>query len=158
MLSTPSDTQRRVKRSRMYMLVVFVGILIFMGFMYIAVKSITEQRLAEHKHSFMGYVTSNHIGKLMEIDSGTGLDPMSYVLQLDHPVPDSEKASFTMDMIQKYVQYDRGSVLTIVYLNPTTKIQTPIAEAHYNRVDGRVSLSIHMDNGETKSLVVKENW
>ncbi|CAM3696126.1 hypothetical protein [Alicyclobacillus pomorum] len=158
MLSTPSEPQRREKRSRLYMLVVFVGILVMMGFLYIAMKSITTQRLAEHKHSFMGYVTSNHVGKLVEIDSGTGLDPMSYVLQLDHPVPDSEKASFTIDMMQKYVQYDRGSVLTVVYVNPTTKVQIPVAEAHYNRVDGRVSVAVHMDNGETKSLVVKEKW
>ncbi|GMA49681.1 hypothetical protein GCM10025857_10380 [Alicyclobacillus contaminans] len=158
MLPAELTAAKRRRRSRIYMVVTVVCIAAVMVFLYVSMKQITAQRMAQHKHSFMGYVTENHIGKLVEIDSGTGLDPMSYVLELSHPVADADKQSLLLQYMEKYVEDDRGTVLTVVYVHPDGHTQTPIGEAHYNPVDGRVSLSVHLDDGQTRSAVLRENW
>ncbi len=152
------DTDKRIKRNRTFMLVALCGILAITGLLYLAMKDIAAKRRAEHKQSFMSYVTEHHLGTLVEIDSGTGLDPMSYVLEVNQPVADSEKVSFALDLLHRYNQYDHGTLLSIAYVKPGTNQHKPIAEAHYNPVNHTVSLTVHLDSGETKTIVQNVNW
>jgi hypothetical protein len=152
------DPTQRVRRNRMYMLVALICVLAATGLLYLFMKDIAAKRAAQHKQSFMSYVTANHLGTLVEIDSGTGLDPMSYVLEVNHPVPDAEKASFALDLMRRYAEYDHGTLLSISYVQPGTTKHTSIAEIHYNPVDHTVIVTVHLDSGETKTITQSVNW
>jgi hypothetical protein len=152
------DPTQRVRRNRLYMLVALICILAITGLLYLFMKDIAAKRAAQHKQSFMSYVTENHLGTLVEIDSGTGLDPMSYVLEIDHPVPDTEKASFALDLMHRYAEYDHGTLLSISYVQPGTSKHTPIAEVHYNPVNHAVVATVHLDSGETQTVTKKVDW
>lgn len=148
----------RVQKSQKYMIVAIVSILIVTVLLFLYMQHVAGQSAAKHKHSFMEYVTTNHLGALMTIDSGTGLEPMSYIMTLNHPLADNAKESFVMDMSHRYYEYDHGQALTIVYVNPKTHQQYPIAEAHYDRVVKKLAVNITEQSGQTLQFVKQVNW
>jgi hypothetical protein len=148
----------KVRKSQVYMAAAIVAILLLIGSLYVYMQHVASQRAALHKHSFMEYVATNHLGSLMTIDSGTGLDPMSYVMTLDHTLPDDQRQSFALDMGHRYYEYDHGQTLTIVYVDPKTHKQFPLAESQFDRFTEKLTLSVTKQSGQTQQVVQQVNW
>lgn len=152
------DVRHRRRRSRIHMLIVLVLILLVTGLLFAYMLNLSAKRAAEHKHSFMEYVTTHHLGDLTEIDTGTGLDPMSYILTLNHVLPDADRTNFALDLSQRYFTYDRGQQLTIVYVDPSTHKQYPVAETHYDRQTKKLTLNVTSQSGQTTQTVLTVHW
>lgn len=152
------STQKKMRRSQLYMLVTLFCILIVTGLLFLSMKQISHQRASEHKHSFMEYITVNKIGTLKEIDSGTGLDPMSYIVTINHAVPDQDLETFATNLIQRYVMYDRGQILSVVYVNGQTGKQVPVAEANYNDDEHILTLTLTFQSGQMKKIIKNVDW
>jgi hypothetical protein len=148
----------RRRRNQRWMIAVVLIILAVSSLLYVYMKQVAAARAKEHKHSFYEYVLTNHIGTLTEIDTGTGLDPMSYIVTLHHSIADSAKAAFAEDLMKHYVQYDHGSVLSIVYLDPKTNRRQPLAECRYDRLQGTVTITVTFDSGQTQVVRRQVNW
>lgn len=157
-ITNEGNQAKRVRKSEIYMVAAIVAILLLIGSLYVYMQHVAAQRAALHKHSFMEYVATNHLGSLMTIDSGTGLDPMSYVMTLDHTLSDSQRESFTVDMAHHYYEYDHGQSLTIVYVDPKTHQQYPLAESQFDRYKEKLTLSITNQSGQTHQVVQQVNW
>lgn len=156
--SAATETIKRRKKNQMFILIALLSIVLLIGLLFVAMQGIATKRAAEHKQSFMSYVADHQLGTLIEIDTGTGLEPMSYVLEVPHPISDAEKESFALDMIQKYVQFDHGSTMTITYVPPGSKEQHVIANAHYDRDKKTATITVHLENGQNQTTVHNVNW
>ncbi|MCL6625294.1 hypothetical protein [Alicyclobacillus shizuokensis] len=118
---------------------------------------IAAAREAAHQHTFMEYVTVHHLGTLTVIDSGTGLDPVSYVLTVRRPVSVNDREALLTRLMKKYYEYDKGELLSVVYRSPTGQDQ-PIGSAHYDDSTGRLQLTINLDSGGTRVVNRDEHW
>jgi hypothetical protein len=154
----PGRNVNRVRKAQRNMLIAIAAILIVIGLLYAYMQNIAATRAAQHKHSFLEYVTTNHLGSLITIDSGTGLDPMSYVMTLDHPLPDNQKEPFALEMSQRYYQYDHGQSLTVVYVDPRTHKQYQVAETQYNERTKQVAITVSDASGQPHQDVKQVNW
>lgn len=150
--------QRRTRRTRIYMIVVFLAIAVASWYLYDDMQHMASVRSVQHKETFYQYVTEHDLGTLTLIDSGTGVDPMAYVLQLQQPVPDDQRQAFAMNLAHLYAEYDRGSDLTIVYVDPATHKQTVIAESHYDDDQQTVQLTIDQSDGTPKQITRSVDW
>ncbi|MCL6594468.1 MAG: hypothetical protein K6T31_10860 [Alicyclobacillus sp.] len=77
---------------------------------------------------------------------------------VEHPIPDADKATFTYQLSHLYAEYDHGQSLTIVYVNPQTHRQVPIAEAQYDDDNHRLTLTLTLDNGQTVTQTQTVDW
>lgn len=122
-------------------------------------RSISRIRSLEKQHTFYEYVVTHHIGYLEEIDDGTGMDPQSYVLELNSNVSSSHLLSFTMNLMKLYYQYDNGSTLTI--MASKTSLQShnhPIAQAHYDDDRGTLYITLNPVNQPVRTIKLSPKW
>ncbi|MCL6632790.1 MAG: hypothetical protein K6T63_09165 [Alicyclobacillus herbarius] len=118
---------------------------------------IATARQATHKHTFMEYVTTHHLGTLTVIDSGTGLDPVSYMLTVPRPISASERQAFITRLMQKYYLYDKGELLSIVYRSKNGDTH-PLASAHYDDTTDTLQLTINLPSGNTQVVRQHVRW
>jgi hypothetical protein len=116
------------------------------------------QRAAQHKHTFAEYVATQQVGTLSLIDTGTGIDPMAYVLTLNNNVPDGQRVAFTQNLAHLYAEYDHGSSLIIVYADPATHKQKVIAESHYDDDHQQLQLIVNLSSGQTQQVDQHVDW
>lgn len=146
------------KRTRIVMLVVLVCILAAFAEVYVFMRKTGAQRAAEHKISFYEYVVQHHVGQLTDIDDGTGFDPNSYVLTIDHRIQDAKIKEYALRLMKLYVMYDRGQALTVM-VQPSPKLRAlPMADVVYNDESHVVTLSVMEKNGDIRSSVLHVNW
>jgi len=158
MLENTATHNARIKRNRIYMIVVFIAIVVVTSTLFFAIRVIGAQRAVAHKHSFYQYIVTHHIGTLQEIDDGTGLDPLSYVLTLNHPVPEHQLQSYATDLMHKYVLYDSGSTLTIEYKALGQTKPTQLAQANFDDDAGALILTLHPQSNNSRQIVQHVNW
>lgn len=115
-------------------------------------------RAKQHKHTFYEYVVTHNLGTLTLIDTGTGIDPMAYILQLKSPLADNQREAFAKNMAHLYAQYDQGSTLTIEYVNPTTHKISVIAESQWTDDTGKLQLTVTFSDGHITQLNEHVNW
>jgi len=154
----PTINGLKKSKNRLLMIFILVIILILCGSLYYEIGVIAKRRRLEHKHVFYQYVVTHHVGQLTEIDGGTGLDPLSYLLTIDYRVPDKQLPTFTTDLMKKYVTEDSGETLSIIYKDPQTGARTPIADVHFDDSSGTVSETFHYQTGQTKQITEKVGW
>lgn len=158
-MTTQSQTQiARIKRNRMYMIIVLIAIIAITSTLFYAIRVIGKERSAAHKHSFYEYIVTHHLGTLQEIDDGTGLDPLSYILVLNQPVPESDLQAYTTDLMHKYVIYDSGSTLTIEYKPPGQTKPIQLAQANFDDDAGALILTLHPQSSQSRQVVMHVNW
>ncbi|MCL6515926.1 hypothetical protein [Alicyclobacillus sp.] len=146
---------RRRRRSQVYLILSITVLAAMLLGLYLYMRQVAAARAAEHKHSFYEYVISHHIGQLTDIDTGTGIEPMAYVLTLNHPLPADQRVSFAIEMAHLYAQYDHGTSLTIVYNDPATKRQQTLAETQYD--PGARVLTVVWSDGEGQMRSQKQS-
>lgn len=155
-VQSPSRTANT--KTRVLMVVILILILSTVGVLYLVMKNMSKQAQQENKHTFYEYVVTHHIGRLVLIDDGTGLDPASYMLELPQPIPPSQAENFSMNLMKLYVTYDHGQILSIVYTDPVTKKHHPIADIHYDDDRKLVTLTLTDQTGQTHRIVQHVNW
>lgn len=149
---TTNIAKRRNHRARLYIVLMIVVIALAGWYLDSYMNKVAGQRAQQHKQTFYQYVVTHHLGKLLLIDSGTGLDAMAYVLQMPNQIPDSQRASFAENLMHLYVKYDHGTLLSIVYVNPSTQVRLPVAECHYDMDSREFNMTItHLDGNTTQS-------
>lgn len=155
----PTRPNARRQRFNRWMMVMFMALVACgLGALYLTMHRIAAQRAQAHAHTFDEYVITHHVGELTTIDDGTGIDPASYVLTLDHPVPVQRAAAFTTTLMKLYVTYDRGQILTLVYLDPKTGKRHPIAEAEYNDDHKTLSVTVSTSDGVGTRITRHVDW
>jgi hypothetical protein len=145
-----------VIRNRAYIVVTFLVIVALSAWLFVEIDVIAGQRAKAHKHSFYEYVLTHHIGKLEEIDDGTGLNPLSYVLTLDHNIPDDKLQSYVYDLIRLYAAYDHGQTLTIMVNTASLRHPVQIAQAHYDDDEDVLTLHLTPLDGHWRTVVFKQ--
>ncbi|MCL6452354.1 MAG: hypothetical protein K6T78_01860 [Alicyclobacillus sp.] len=150
--------KRRNLRARAVIVAMVIAIALGGWWLYVYMQQVHAVRAAEHKHTFDEYVVTHHLGTLELIDSGTGLDAMSYVLTVNRPVPDAQRAAWAENLMRLYVQYDHGSLLTIQSINPTTHKPNPIAQCHYDDDTRQFQMTVDLSNGQTRVINQVVNW
>ncbi|GGJ01436.1 hypothetical protein GCM10010885_08310 [Alicyclobacillus cellulosilyticus] len=145
---------RRTRRSRVWLVVWLTGILAIPLSLYEAVGLIEAERAKAHKQSFYQYVVEHRIGTLTEIDDGTGLSPVSYVLSVAHPPPPADWEAFAVRMMRLYATFDHGQLLTIVTSDPRTGRQRTIADAAYDARRGQMSVTVYLPDGRVQHAVL----
>lgn len=151
-----NPTHSRVIRNRAYMAITFLVVVGLFTWLLVEMNIIAGERAKAHKHSFYEYVVTHHIGKLEEIDDGTGLDPISYVLTLDHNIPDDKLQSYVYNLIQRYVAFDHGETLTIMVKTASLGHPTQIAQAHYDDDEDVLTLHLTPLDGHWRTVVFKQ--
>ncbi len=155
---TEVSPKRRTTRTQIYIVIVALLIVAATGYVYVYMRQAARTAAAKHQQTFDEYVLTHKLGKVAEIDTGTGIDPMSYILTLTKSVPDNQRAAFATDLAHRYAEYDHGSVLIIVYVNPQTHKQQPIAESHYDDARKQLQLTVTFSSGQTQQINEHENW
>lgn len=150
--------KRRTRRTQMGIIIFVLALAVAGGYLYVYMKQTARTVAAQHKHTFYEYVVTHKLGTLAEIDTGTGIDPMSYILTLSKNVPDNQRVSFATDLARRYAEYDHGSILTIVYVNPKTHKQQAVAESHYDDDHKQLQLTVTFSSGQTQQINERENW
>jgi hypothetical protein len=151
-----SPAHGRVVRNRAYIVITFLVIVALSAWLLAEINIIAEQRAKAHKHSFYEYVVTHHIGKLEEIDDGTGLNPLSYVLTLDHNVSNTQLQSYVYDLIHRYVAYDHGQTLTVMVATASSGHPIQIAQAHYDDDEDVLTLHLTPLDGHWRTVVFKQ--
>jgi len=154
-VTSQADKQRL---TRLSMFAVLTIALAAVGSLYAVLRKAEAQAQMLHKQTFVEYVAKHHMGQLYLIDDGTGLDPSSYMLVLNHPVPDVQEESLTMQLMQLYVQYDHGQALSIVYTNPKTDKRRPLADVNFDDDNKVLVMTITNQEGVSHKIVRHENW
>jgi len=150
--------KRRNRRARLTIIAMIVVILLAGWYLYIDMQKIGVQRAQQHKHTFYEYVTTHHLGNLVLIDSGTGLDAMAYILQMPKQVANDKRAGFAENLMHLYVQYDHGTLLSIVYVNPKTQTRLPMAQCHYDDDTHQFNMTVTHPDGSTTEVNQTVNW
>lgn len=155
----PDDSlKRKSRRTRVYIIIVALLIAAAGGYLYVYMKQTAALRASQHKHSFYEYVVTHQLGKLTLIDTGTGIDPMAYVLQLNQNVPDAKRVTFAENLAHLYAEYDHGSMLTIVYVDPGTHKKSVIAESHWDDDNKQLQLTVTSSSGQITQINQHVNW
>jgi DNA-binding transcriptional regulator YbjK len=153
-----TDVKRRKARSQVYLAIAIAVLALMMLGLYAYMRQVAAARAAAHKHSFYEYVVTHHIGQLTDIDTGTGIEPMSYVLTLGHPLPVDQRLSFAVEMARLYALYDHGQSLTIVFADPATKRQQTLAETQYDAQARQLTVLWADDQGSMHTVKQPVNW
>ncbi|MCL6444074.1 MAG: hypothetical protein K6T83_11565 [Alicyclobacillus sp.] len=153
-----ADVRRRTLQTRAAIVIVMLLIGLAILGLYAAMKQIAAARKAAHKVSFYQYVTLHHIGTLTNIDDGTGFDPNSYVLTLSSQIPAASEQEYVTSLMKRYVEYDNGQLLTIVYQDPRTHAQHPVATVHYDDDEHVLTVALTMATGKTERIVKHVDW
>jgi hypothetical protein len=156
--SSPPTNPRHQARTRAWIVVVALTITALVLTIIPVMRHIAAARRAEHQHTFMEYVTLHHLGTLTVVDSGTGLDPISYVLTINRPVPISDRQQYITELMKRYYLYDKGEVLSVVYHDPRTGRDQPIASAHYDDTRHALQLTINQPSGDTRIVTEHVVW
>ncbi|MCL6547628.1 MAG: hypothetical protein K6T30_01815 [Alicyclobacillus sp.] len=153
-----NSATRRVRRTRVWMVVILLILAGVSSSLYIAMRQIAAERERQHKQSFYQYVVTHHIGSLQEIDDGTGFDPVSYLLTLDHPVPPGRIAAFATHLMKLYVTFDHGQILSIVYKDPHSGRQRPLADVHYDDDAHVLTVTVTDASGNAQRYLRHVDW
>jgi hypothetical protein len=153
-----SQSKKSSRRTQMYMIIIALAIAAASGYLYLYMKQTAALRSAEHKHTFTEYVTDHKLGKLVLVDTGTGIDPMAFVLQLADNVPDIKRETFAQNLAHLYAKYDHGALLTIVYIDPKTHKQYPIAESNYDDDTKQLQLTVTLSSGNREQFNKHVDW
>ncbi|MBX5435979.1 MAG: hypothetical protein IRZ33_02025 [Alicyclobacillaceae bacterium] len=148
----------RSRRNRLWMIVSLVVLVGIAASLYAAMRQIAAQRAREHKQSFYQYVVTHHIGSLQEIDDGTGFDPVSYLLTINHPLPADQAFAFATNLMKRYVLFDHGQLLSIVYKDPQSGRQRPLADVHYDDDAHVLSVTVTDASGNARHYVRHVDW
>lgn len=140
------------------MIVSFLVILALGAWIYFQMQAIGAKRASQHQYTFTEYVQNHHLGTLLTIDDGTGLDPISYVLNLNQPVADSAREALIVQLMKVYATRDHGVLLTLDYVDPTTKQSHAIAEANLNDDTNTLILTVHYTDGTEKVTTEHVKW
>lgn len=140
------------------MIVGAIVILLLAAWLDIEMRAIGRARAAEHQHTFTEYVQTHHLGTLVTIDDGTGIDPVSYLLNLSHPVADKQREALALQLMKIYATEDHGQLLTIAFIDPRTKVSEPVAEADLNDESNTLQLTVHFTNGTERVTTRHVQW
>ncbi|QSO48998.1 hypothetical protein [Alicyclobacillus mengziensis] len=155
----PDSQPRRSSRRTQISIIIFVlAVLTASGYLYVYMKHTAALRAAEHKYTFSEYVSDHRLGKLVLIDTGTGIDPTAYVLQLSSNVPGSKREAFAENLAHLYAKYDHGALLTIVYIDGKTHKQYPIAESNYDDETKQLQLTVTLSSGNLEQINKHVDW
>ncbi len=149
---------RQQKWTRVGIIVVFVLITAAALSLLPVVDRIGAERQKQGKLSFDEYVRNHHLGKLSLIDTGTGIDPVSDVLTVAQNIPDAQRRSFVMNLMKRYVEYDNGQSLSVMYANPTLKRNVPVGFAEYDDDTHKLQLDITYQNGQVETVTETVHW
>lgn len=147
------------KRTQIYMVIVALAIIAASGYLYYYMKHQGTIHQAQNQHTFAQYVANHHLGQLALIDTGTGVDPMTDVLNLNQSVPDAQRQAFALNLAHIYAKYDHGSSLIIMSMkDSTTHKQSVIAESHWDDDKSQLQLTVTTSSGEIKQLNQHVDW
>lgn len=146
------------RHNRLLMFAVLMIFLAVVGLLVVALRRAEIKAASEHKHTFVEYVAAHHLGRLVLIDDGTGLDPSFYMLELYHPVPDAQEESEAIFLMKYYVQNDNGQAMSIVYTDPKTGKRRPMAEINFDDDEHLLNLTLINQEGVSRKIVRHENW
>lgn len=106
---------------------------------------------------FDTYVINHHIGHADISDDSSGFQADFCVLHLNKPVLQSNLASETYALMEKYHQLDGGTSMTLVYSDSATGKQ--ITEASVEFLPAQKSVTMTLHRGSTlQTLTKKVDW
>lgn len=156
----PNDKLESLSRrkTRLWILAFLVIVIAVVASLLFALRRAEVQAAAQHRQTFVEYVADHHLGKLVLIDDGTGLDPSFYMLELNKPVPDTKEESEALFLMKFYVVHDHGQALSIVYTDPKTGKRRPMADINYDDDKDILNLTLTNQEGVSRKIVRHENW
>ncbi|MDQ0190304.1 hypothetical protein JI721_09765 [Alicyclobacillus cycloheptanicus] len=138
-----------------------IGVLVILAlgaWIDIDMKNVAAARAADHQMTFAEYVHNHHLGTLVTIDDGTGLNASAYDLQLSKPVPDGQRTALALELSEVYAKDDHGELLTIDYTDPKTKLDEPIATCTLDPNLENLTVTVHFTNGQQQVVHKHVDW
>lgn len=160
-MSVPNPANRAARARRRTRVGIFIGIFVVLAlgaWIDVVMHQMASKRASEHKVTFAEYVHNHHLGTLEVIDDGTGMNAVAYDLQLNRSVPDAQRVSLALSLIETYAKDDHGELLTIDHIDPQTHLDEPIATCTLNETLTKLTLTVHFSDGQQKVINRQVNW
>ncbi|MBX6353265.1 MAG: hypothetical protein IRZ10_07990 [Thermoflavifilum sp.] len=151
------DDRERVRRGKIGIIVMVVGLLALGGAMMAAMRHELNQRLAHPGPSFEKYVQDHHLGTVTDVTDGTATDPSTTVLTLYEAIPNQDLQRTALEYMRLFVEYDQGQ--SFVLCEPASQGQTlEVALCHYDPQTGQLVVDLRPPGGQPVHLELQENW